>query len=176
MANPTIPTILDPTSGEKLYGNVLVITFTVPDDLDGDPIAFKVEIDKNNPPNSQSVNYRVFESRFADFRNSGHGTWQLQDSNGDWFQMNSGGVTNYEDIQLNEAVNTLNGTFYRFWTQNLSSYDNARVVLTEAHANNYINENGKYYYKIWVTDDMSFDPVFNQVIFGQAAFKLFNYS
>jgi len=165
MADPTKPILLDPTGGQKVYGNVIVMTFTVPTDADNDPLAFKLEMDVWDPPLASSPEYRSYESRFAYSRDDGHGTWQVQTIDGCWIDFNTLYVVN--DIELNEQVQTLNGAYYRFWMESLAEYDNARIILTEKHATEYPTSNINLYYRVLVTDEIAASPTFSTVKFGQ---------
>lgn len=143
MADPNQPTLLDPTYYQKVYGNIIILTFTIPSDLDGDTLIFKAEVDTSNPISSLSSDYRSYESRFSQDRDYGHGVWQVE----------NGSCWDSAITFPNSAAGSI-----------------GRVILTEKHAVDYPDVSGDYYYQILVSDQLVECPKFNTVKFGQAFF------
>lgn len=69
MANPSNPLLNTPINGVLISDNTPSLNFTIPEDIDSDNLVFQIELDTNNPINSNSPNYKKFESRL------GEGSW-----------------------------------------------------------------------------------------------------
>ena len=145
MANPTNPILLTPADESTIYGNVLVFTFTTPSDSDNEKLVFRVELDTNNPINSGSPNYKVYESRLSQDAKI-HGTWEVDNGIGTFIAIPTGGMPS---------------TYYG---------NTARVKIRKQNVVSYPNLNSIWYWRIGASDAMIHPPVFNQVIFAQCRF------
>lgn len=85
MADPGIPTLINPTGGEQIADSSPTMSFIIPSDADNDKLVFKAELDSNNPIQTASPNYSKYESRLDE------GIWKYE-SGSEMVDMPSGGV------------------------------------------------------------------------------------
>jgi len=145
MADPGSPSLVSPSDGSRVVGNVIVFTFEVPTDSDNDILVFRIELDTNSSIDTESSDYMTAESRHAEDQKT-YGHWEVKDGSGNWIDMPTGGV---------------GSTYYG---------RQARVILRSQDTNVFPTRETSWYWRIGVGDGMSSAPVFNQVIFGQAIF------
>jgi len=145
MANPTNPSLLTPVDTAIVVGNVLVFTFTAPSDTDNQKLVFRLELDTNNPIDSEGVNYKAFESRLSSNAKI-HGTWEVDNGSGTFIAIPTGGMAS---------------TYYG---------NTARVKIRKQDVSSYPDIKTVWYWRIGASDAMIHPPVFNQVIFAQCRF------
>lgn len=145
MADPGTPTLISPSSGATVVGNVIVFEFTVPSDTDNNNLIFQIELDTNSTISTSSGDYKKAESRFA-YDTKAYGKWEVKNAGGTYIAIPTGGVTS---------------TYYG---------NDARVSLRSQDTSIFPDSETTWYWRIGVSDDMGLNPVYNQVIFGQAIF------
>lgn len=145
MADPTSPSLLTPADEASVIGNVLVFTFTAPSDTDNDKLVYRVEMDTNDPINSGSGNYKLYESRLT-VDQSSHGKWEVDNGTGTYIEIPTGGMAS---------------TYYG---------NTVRVTIRKQEVSSYPDIKTIWYWRIGASDAIVHPPVFNQVIFGQCRF------
>ena len=145
MANPTNPTLLSPANQASVIGNVLVFTFTSPNDTDNDKLVYRIEIDTNNPIDSENINYNVYESRLSTDAKI-HGSWEVDNGTGTYIAIPTGGMAS---------------TYYG---------NTVRVIIRKEYVASFLNINTTWYWNIGASDALIYPPVFNQVYLAQCRF------
>ena len=66
MADPGVPTLINPISGVQISDNTPTLSFTIPTDADNDNLVFQAELDTHNPIQTGSSDYLKYESRLGE--------------------------------------------------------------------------------------------------------------
>lgn len=144
MADPTSPTLISPLNEAKVIGNVLEFHFNVPTDTDNDKLVFMVEMDTNSVINTESANYKKWESRLST-DNKVQGTWTVKNGS-TWETLPTGGV---------------GSAYYSF---------EAKTIIVKQQVSSYPNTNTIWYFRVKCSDAALLNPVYNQVIAAQTIY------